>query len=122
MSNQMAPAPLQASPQGVPANVPGTGSKVYDLHKCAMDAEKALEKLATELGKGDAPPKVVASVSQMADMARKIAMSVANLPGPPASATPAPAGPPAQGSAPPRETLGSATNALAAAAARKPAY
>lgn len=44
----------------------------YNLHKCAVDAERALEKLATELAKAQAPENVTNTVTKMADVARQI--------------------------------------------------
>lgn len=83
----------------------GMGAKPYDIHKCAMDAEKALEKLATELAAADVDRGVVKSIGDMADSVREVATQMAHVPGPPAE----PEG---------RPTMDSATNDLAAAAQR----
>lgn len=99
------PAPAQAGPP--PPT--GGGAKPYDIHKCAMDAQSALEKLNTELGKADAPPNVIKAVGGMADAIRRIADAMAQAPSPGGNQPP-----PAQ----PRETMQTATNALASQARR----
>jgi hypothetical protein len=77
------------------------------MHALALQAEKALEGLATEMGRAQAPDQVVRAVGQMADAMRKILASMAKAP------TPAPQAQPEQ-----RPTMASATNDLAQAARR----
>jgi hypothetical protein len=103
MSDQQAPVPGQ-SQQGPP---PGVGAKPYDLQKCAHDAQVALEKLATELGKSDADPQVIQGVSGYADDMGKLAKSFSKL-----------MDTQHQEPAPPQETMDSATQGLADAARR----
>jgi hypothetical protein len=64
----------------------------YDLHKCAVDAEQSLEKLATELAKAQAPDNVTNTVTKMADVARQIVKVVGSAQ--PEEAAPAEAPPP----------------------------
>lgn len=116
MSDQVVSAPQPGQQVAPPPDHAGKGAKAYDLHACAMDANKSLEKLATELGKSGAPDDVVSAVSKMADMTGELARSYANLDfggQPPAGQ----AGPPAAESAP-RETMASATAGLAQSARR----
>lgn len=65
-----------AAPSGQPG---GVGAKPYDIQQCAHDAQTALEKLATELGKSDAPNDVIQAVSSYADDVAQIAKASAKL-------------------------------------------
>lgn len=57
-----AEAPLPATPGGAPS-----------LHQHALDAERALEQLATGLAQAGVGDQVVQTFSQMADMTRQLA-------------------------------------------------
>lgn len=83
----------------------GKGGDPYKIHDHAIEASKHLEAIATGLGHADAPEKVTATFTKMADACRQIASSMSRAP------APAPKG----GG---RETMDSATNDLAAAAQR----
>lgn len=107
MSDQTGIAPAGAPP-AVPVGgttPPGTGGDPYKMHDHAMQAEKHLEALATEMGKADTDPQIIKAVSSMADGMRQIAKSMSRAPAP----------------APKRQTMASATNELAAAAQQPPA-
>lgn len=109
MADQAAPAP-QAAPATQPA-APSDGKSKYDVHGCAMKAQTALEKLATELAHDGAPKNVTGTVTKMADAVRQIVTYTAG------QASPAPAAP-AQAEQP--HTMSSAANSLVAdVAARK---
>lgn len=43
-----------------------------DMHKTALDAEKSLEQLATELAEAGVDPKTVKAVTQMAEVMRQV--------------------------------------------------
>lgn len=47
-----------------------------DIHATAVEAEKCLEKLATELAQAGADEGTVKAVTQMADVARKIVVGL----------------------------------------------
>jgi hypothetical protein len=116
MSDQQAVGAPVPGQQVAPPQGGGKGAASYDLHKCAMDAHVALEKLNTELGKSDAPDDVIKAVSTMSDTVGELARTFANMDfggNPPAGQ----AGPPSSGSAP-RETMASATEGLAQSARR----
>lgn len=76
MPQQGAPAAPDAQGGEVP---PALGAKPYDIQQCAHDAQTALEKLATELGKSDAPPDTIDAISGYADDCKKIADSFSAL-------------------------------------------
>src|SRR5688500_4735287 len=65
MAEPVAPAPATAPQQSAQPSQ-------YSVHECAVDAEKALEKLATELARAGAAPEAVDAVEKMADVTRKI--------------------------------------------------
>jgi hypothetical protein len=50
----------------------------YSIHQCAVDAEGALEKLATELAHAGLDKQTVAGVSQMALTIRKLVSVLGN--------------------------------------------
>lgn len=50
----------------------------YNIHQCAVDAEAALEKLATELAHAGVDPQSVAVVSKMADVTRQLVKTLGN--------------------------------------------
>lgn len=105
----MPPVPQPAAPAPA-APQPADSGGQYDVHKCAVDAEKALEKLATELAHAGAPKNVTGTVTKMADAVRSIVTSTGG------QSAPAPAAP--QPSQP--HTMSSAANSLVAdVAARK---
>lgn len=111
MSDQQAPPIPGGAEQGTP---PGVGAKPYDIQRCAHDAQTALEKLATELGKSDADPEVIKAISGYADDCASIAKSFAAMLDQSAQATGQPTPPPAGG-----DTMESATDALADQARRQ---
>lgn len=80
------------------ASAPG-----YSLHQCALDAEHALEKLATESAHAGIDKQSVAAISHMADTVRQL---VAVL-GQGQESQPSPAPPPPGG-----HTVSSATDAM----------
>lgn len=97
----------EAHAAGPPAqSIPGSGKggDPYKIHDHAIEASKHLEAIATGLGHADAPEKVTATFSKMADACRNIASSMSRAPAPE----------PKGG----RETMDTATNSLAAAAQR----
>lgn len=104
MSDQSAPAPGAEEPPGG-TTPPGTGADPYKLHDHAIQASKHLEALATGLGHADAPEKVTATFTKMADACRSLASTM--------SRAPAPAPKPAQ-----RETMDSGVESLAQSARR----
>lgn len=108
----MGQPPAADSQPDVPGQLGGDrkGADPMAMHEAALGAEKNLEKLATLMGKADAPDPVVKAVSSMADAMRQIISSMAKAPAP--DTTPPPA---AEG---PRPTMQSATNELAANARR----
>lgn len=55
----------------------GAAPDTEQLHDHAMEAEKALEQLATGLGQIGAAPEAVKAVSQMAEVVRKIGTGLA---------------------------------------------
>lgn len=77
------------------------------LHEVAVQAEKALEALATGLGQVGAPPDTVKAVSKMADVTRQIVSALGKSNAEP---TPEPAGPPPAPEG--GHTIDSATGAL----------
>lgn len=87
----------------------------YDLHACALKAQTALERLATELAHAGAPRNVTGVVTQMADATRQI---VDFTGGKPPAASQSPAAPPTA-STPQGHTMSTAANALVAAVAAK---
>lgn len=93
-----------------------------DLHKYAVDAEENLEKLATGLVEAGAPENVTKTVSQMADVTRKIVEELGKGQEQTGDKEP-PAEEPAAEQQPKRETMDSATSSLhqeaQAAAARR---
>lgn len=93
-------APQDPQPPAQPAGAPDT-SKLYAL---CQQAEKNLEQIATGLGQIGAAPQAVRTISQMADVLRKICSGLAqNLKHEPA---------PGQNGAP--HTMASATEAMMA--------
>lgn len=101
------PEPAGGEPAGTP-EAPGQfggerkgvdPGKVVDT---AVKAEEALEDLATQLAKGDAPEQVVKAISQMAKGVRQIVKAIDKAPVPDPEPTPAP------------RSIGDATNELAA--------
>jgi hypothetical protein len=106
----MPPVPQPAAPAPA-APQPADSGGQYDVHKCAVDAEKALEKLATELAHAGAPKNVTGTVTKMADAVRSIVTNTGGKPAPAAQPAPQPSQP---------HTMSSAANSLVAdVAARK---
>jgi hypothetical protein len=97
MSDQMVP------PEQGEEAPPALGAKPYDIQSCAHNAQTALEKLATELGKADVDPEVIKAVSGYADDMEKIAKSYSKLMDKAQQAQPAG----------PRPTMADATEGLA---------
>lgn len=66
---------MMAAPAEAPATqaTPATPGGAPSLHGHALDAERALEQLATGLAQAGVADEVVQSVTQMADMARQLA-------------------------------------------------
>jgi phage I-like protein len=95
------PAPQEQETPGQP--VGQIGGDPMKMHKLALTAEQALEGLATEMGKANAPEPVIKAVSSMAGAMRKILSAMAKAPTPAAPAQPEQ-----------RPTIASATNELAA--------
>jgi hypothetical protein len=79
----------------------------YSLHQCAVDAEAAVEKLATELAHAGIDPQAVAGVSKMAASIRQIVKVLGQGQESQPTAPPAAAPPPPGG-----HTIGSATDAM----------
>lgn len=110
---QQPPAPAAAAPPapGGEAAGPPPDSKpsdTYNLHSCALKAQTAVEKLATELAHAGVDRKVTSTVTAMADAIRQI---VSFTGGKPEQAQPA---------QPQKHTMSSAANSLVAdVAARK---
>lgn len=76
----MSDMPQQGAPQGAPQDQggpapSGVGADPYDIQQCAHDAQTALEKLATELAKSDAPKDVIDTIGSYADDVKSIADS-----------------------------------------------
>ncbi|MGZ6852646.1 MAG: hypothetical protein ACXVGB_00650 [Mycobacteriaceae bacterium] len=102
-------APAAAAPDGPPAG--SKPSDTYTLHSCALKAQTAVEKLATELAHAGVDRKVTSTVTAMADAIRQI---VSFTGGKPEQAQPA------QPAQPQQHTMSSAANSLVAdVAARK---
>lgn len=80
-------------------------STAYSLHDCAVNAEAAVEKLATEMAHAGIDKQSVAVVTEMASTVRQIVKVLGN--GAEAQPSPAPAPAPPGG-----HTVGSATDAM----------
>jgi hypothetical protein len=103
-AQQQAAPPAAPEPAGPPAD--GKPEDTYKLHDCAVKAQTAVEKLATELAHAGAPRDVTNTLTKMADAIRQI---VTHTGGKPEQAQPQP-----------RHTMSSAANSLVAdVAARK---
>lgn len=83
-------------------NTPDAGA--HALHDVALNAERALEQLATALGQAQAPPPTIQAVTKMADVARSIVSAIGH-------STQGTA-PPAPEQAPQQHTFGSASHSL----------
>jgi hypothetical protein len=104
--NQPPQQPAAAAPAEPPAG--GKPSDTYNLHSCALKAQTALERLATELAHAGVDRKVTSTVTSMADAVRQIVNFTG---GKPEQAQPA---------QPQQHTMSSAANSLVAdVAARK---
>lgn len=104
------PAPQQPAAPQPAAPQPASGSSdSYNLHSCALKAQTAVEKLATELAHAGAPRQVTSTVTSMADAIRQIV----SFTGGKAASQPAPQ--------PQQHTMSSAANALVADVAAKKA-
>lgn len=103
------PAAAPAAAPATPAP-PAADKSQYNVHDCALKAQTALERLATELAHAGAPKPVTGTVTKMADAVRSIVSGTAGQSAP-APAAPQPAQP---------HTMSSAANSLVAdVAARK---
>ena len=62
-----------AAAQAAPTTAPATPGGAPSLHQHALDAERALEQLATGLAQAGVSDQVVGTFTQMADMTRQLA-------------------------------------------------
>lgn len=92
-------------------------NQAESLHEHAVQAEKHAEALATGLAQAQADPATVKVVTQCADVFRKIVMALGK--GQEGTGDNEPRAEPPPEEQPPRETVGSATDALAAEAQRR---